>query len=165
MTDNKHIDYGCLFVIIFCIVGFVCTSVGLLLYTTKERNTSQIKGQCDTIVVRKPIYDTIYVVNASVYHAKEGQCDDTPLITASGKKISSSDTAYEHRYLAVSRDLLDVFPYGTKVEISGCGELDGVWNVEDTMNRRYKGYIDFLINSDMKGGKWEGVRIKKVKTK
>lgn len=163
MKDNKHIDYECLLAIIFCVVGFVCTFVGLLSYSIKERNTSEIKGQIDTIVVRKPIYDTIYVVNASVYHAVEGQCDDTPLITASGKKISSSDTAYEHRYLAVSRDLLDVFPYGTKVEISGCGELDGVYRVEDTMNKRYAHQIDILINKDMKIGRWSGVRIRKLK--
>ena len=104
----------------------------------------------------------VYVVTATVYHAVEGQCDDSPLITASGAKISSAESAYEHRYIAVSRDLLDVFPYGTKVEVSGCGELDGYWVVQDTMNRRYKGYIDLLINPDMKGGKWEGVRMKKV---
>lgn len=104
----------------------------------------------------------VYVVTATVYHAVEGQCDDSPLVTASGAKISSAESAYEHRYLAVSRDLLDVFPYGTMVEVSGCGELDGVYTVADTLNKRYKGYIDILINPDMRGGKWEGVRIKKV---
>jgi 3D (Asp-Asp-Asp) domain-containing protein len=97
-----------------------------------------------------------------VYHAVEGQCDGDYLVTASGAKIKSTDSAYDHRYIAVSRDLLDVFPYGTKVEVSGCGELDGIWVVSDTMNKRYKGYIDLLINPDMRGGKWEGVRIKKV---
>jgi 3D (Asp-Asp-Asp) domain-containing protein len=105
----------------------------------------------------------VYVVTATVYHAVKGQCDDSPLVTASGAKISSAESAYEHRYLAVSRDLLDVFPYGTKVEVSGCGELNGEYIVADTMNRRYKGYIDILINPDMKRGKWEGARITKVK--
>ena len=105
----------------------------------------------------------VYVVTATVYLAVKGQCDATPLVTASGAKINSAESAYEHRYLAVSRDLLDVFPYGTMVEISGCGELDGRWVVADTMNKRYKGYIDLLINPDMKGGKWEGARITKVK--
>lgn len=105
----------------------------------------------------------VYVVTATVYHAVKGQCDATPLVTASGAKIASAESAYEHRYLAVSRDLLDVFPYGTMVEVSGCGELDGIYCVADTMNRRYKGYIDILINPDMKRGKWEGARITKVK--
>ena len=107
----------------------------------------------------------VYIVTATVYHAVEGQCDDSPLVTASGAKIASAESAYEHRYLAVSRDLLDVFPYGTMVEVSGCGELDGEWVVADTMNRRYKGYIYLLINPDMKDGKWEGVKIRKVNSK
>ena len=121
----------------------------------------------EVVIEEKKVYveveSEIYVVTAAVYHAVKGQCDATPLVTASGAKISSAESAYEHRYLAVSRDLLDVFPYGTMVEISGCGELDGRWVVADTMNKRYKGYIDLLINPDMKGGKWEGARITKVK--
>lgn len=124
----------------------------------KERIV-EVEVERENIVERE---SEVYIVTATVYHAVEGQCDDSPLVTASGAKISSAESAYEHRYLAVSRDLLDVFPYGTMVEVSGCGELDGRWVVEDTMNRRYKGYIDLLINPDMKGGKWEGVRIKKV---
>ena len=120
------------------------------------------------VVEEKKVYievesEVTYVVTATVYHAVEGQCDDSPLITASGAKIASAESAYDHRYIAVSRDLLDVFPYGTMVEISGCGELDGIYEVQDTMAKRYKGYIDLLINPNMKGGKWEGVRIKKVK--
>lgn len=105
----------------------------------------------------------VYVVTATVYHAVEGQCDESPLITASGAKIASAESAYDNRYIAVSRDLLDVFPFGTRVEVSGCGELNGEYIVADTMNRRYKGYIDILINPDMKRGKWEGARITKVK--
>lgn len=116
-------------------------------------------------VVYVEVESEVYVVTATVYHAVAGQCDDSPLVTASGAKISSADSAYDHRYIAVSRDLLDVFPYGTKVKVSGCGELDGYWVVADTMNKRYKGYIDLLINPDMKGGKWEGVRIRKVNSK
>jgi 3D (Asp-Asp-Asp) domain-containing protein len=121
----------------------------------------------DVVVEEKVVYveveSEVYVVTATVYHAVEEQCDASPLVTASGAKIERAESAYKHRYLAVSRDLLDVFPYGTMVEVSGCGELDGYWVVQDTMNRRYKGYIDLLINPDMKGGKWEGVRVKKVK--
>ena len=113
------------------------------------------------IVVNK-VVDTIYVVTATVYHAVPEQCDSDCLVTASGAKISSAENAYDHRYLAVSRDLLDVFPYGTMVEVSGCGELDGIYCVVDTMAKRFKGYVDILINPDMKGGKWKGVRIRKV---
>ena len=126
----------------------------------KERTVEvEVEVEREVVVERE---SEIYVVTATVYHAVEGQCDDSPLVTASGAKIKSAESAYEYRYLAVSRDLLDVFPYGTMVEVSGCGELDGIYCVVDTMAKRFKGYVDILINPDMKVGKWEGVRIKKV---
>lgn len=126
----------------------------------EPREVVVVEERVQEVIVEKEV--DVYIVTATVYHAVAGQCDDSPLVTASGAKISSAESAYEHRYLAVSRDLLDVFPYGTMVEVSGCGELDGVYTVVDTLNKRYKGYIDILINPDMRGGKWEGARIRKV---
>lgn len=148
----KRRDWYYLGVIIWLLVGCVAMKM----------------SKPDVVVEEKVVYvevesEVTYIVTATVYHAVEEQCDDSPLVTASGAAISSAESAYDHRYIAVSRDLLDVFPYGTKVEVSGCGELDGVYTVADTLNKRYKGYIDLLINPDMKGGKWTGVRIKKVK--
>ena len=143
---------------------------GLLWFATIWLGIGCVVGFCrepPVVVEEKKVYveveSEVYVVTATVYHAVEGQCDDSPLVTASGAKIASAESAYDHRYLAVSRDLLDVFPYGTMVEVSGCGELDGIYCVVDTMAKRFKGYVDILINPDMEGGKWEGVRIKKVK--
>lgn len=142
----------------------VCAMAILGLFAFKwwiePREVVVVEERVQEVVVEREV--EVYVVTATVYHAVEEQCDDSPLVTASGAKIASAESAYDHRYVAVSRDLLDVFPYGTKVEVSGCGKLDGVYTVEDTMNRRYKGYIDLLINPDMRGDKWEGVRIKKV---
>lgn len=138
----------------------VCALAILGLWCIEPREVVVVEERVQEVFVDREV--DVYVVTATVYHAIEGQCDDSPLVTASGATISSADTAYDHRYIAVSRDLLDVFPYGTKVEVSGCGELDGEYTVADTMNRRYKGYIDLLINPDMRGGKWEGARIKKV---
>lgn len=126
----------------------------------EPREVVVVEERVQEVIVEREV--DVYVVTATVYHAVEGQCDDSPLVTASGAKISSTESAYDHRYIAVSRDLLDAFPYGTIVEVSGCGELDGVYTVADTLNKRFKGYIDILINPDMRGGKWEGVRIRKV---
>lgn len=134
---------------LFCVIG---VAIGAFLLVFGEPKTEIVEVERE-----------VYVVTATVYHAVPEQCDSDCLVTASGASISSAESAYDHRYIAVSRDLLDVFPYGTMVEVSGCGELDGVYTVADTLNKRYKGYIDILINPDMKGGKWEGVRIKKVK--
>lgn len=139
-------DYIYLFIIFWLLMGLI----------VKPRVKVEEK-----IIYLEAETEIAYVVTATVYHAVEGQCDDTPLVTACGKNINPEDP-YGHRYLAVSRDLLDVFPYGTEVVVSGTGEYDGTWVVADTMNKRFSGYIDFLINEDMKGGKWDGVRIKKA---
>jgi hypothetical protein len=39
--------------------------------------------------------------------------------------------------------------------------MDGLWRVEDTMNRRYANChkIDFLVGTDVKTGKWNNVRV------
>lgn len=101
-------------------------------------------------------------VTATVYHAVASQCDGDFLTTASGRKISSTYTAYDHRYIAVSRDLLDTYNYGDTVVIEGIGDYDGIYIVADTMNERFTKYIDILINPGMKVGKWTDVIIKKV---
>lgn len=139
-------DYIYLFIIFWLLIGLI----------VKPRVKVEEK-----IVYLEVETEIAYIVTATVYHAVEGQCDDTPLVTACGKNINPEDP-YGHRYLAVSRDLFDVFPYGTEVVVSGTGDYDGIWVVADTMNKRFSGYIDFLINEDMKGGKWDSVRIKKA---
>lgn len=143
------------------VCALVVLGLAAFVWWIEPREVVVVEKRVQEVVVEREV--DVYVVTATVYHAVPEQCDSDCLVTASGAKISSAERAYDHRYLAVSRDLLDVFPYGTMVEVSGCGELDGVYTVADTMNRRYKGYIDLLINPDMKGGKWEGARIKKVK--
>jgi 3D (Asp-Asp-Asp) domain-containing protein len=91
------------------------------------------------------------------------QTDDTPLITASGAKITKGKP-YEHRWLAVSRDLLDDYPFGSIVYITGVGKYNGYWKVQDVMNKRYKNSIDLLVNNDVKHGKWEDVAMYCVET-
>jgi len=104
------------------------------------------------------------VVDATIYHAVEGQTDSTPLITASGKHINPNNPA-GHRWIAVSRDLEKLgFVFGEKVLVTGAEQMDGVYVVEDRMNRRWTKRIDFLVNETMKGGRWKGVRIKLIDT-
>lgn len=99
------------------------------------------------------------VVDATIYHAVEGQTDSTPLITASGKHIDPSNPA-GHRWIAVSRDLEALgFVFGKRVMVMGAEHMDGIYTVEDRMNRRWTKRIDFLVNESMKGGKWENIKI------
>jgi len=99
------------------------------------------------------------LVTATIYHAVEEQCDDTPLITASLQKINP-DNPIGHRWIAVSRDLEPLgFTFDTKVCVENAGDLSGEWCVNDRMNARWVKRIDFLVNTTRKGGFWENVTI------
>jgi 3D (Asp-Asp-Asp) domain-containing protein len=103
------------------------------------------------------------LVTATIYHADPKQTNADFLTTASLKKINP-DNPQGHRWIAVSRDLEPLgFKMGTKVLIEGAGEMNGVWTVQDRMNKRWKHRIDFLVNKDMKYGKWGNVKISIIK--
>lgn len=114
-------------------------------------------------IVIEVVEENPIVVTATVYNAVVEQCNSDPSHTASMFKLDLKNP-YKHRVIAVSRDLRSVFPYGTEVVISGTG-YDGIYFVEDTMNKRYNNWIDILINEDMKIGKWKNVTIKKYDRK
>ena len=73
---------------------------------------------------------------ATVYNNEASQCDSTPDICADGTRAE-----YGKRICAVSRDQLarwgGVIEYGDQIVVTGAGKWDGVWNVHDTMNRRF----------------------------
>lgn len=152
---------------LFCILLLIIAVIKIsevreenkILKDTIEQLEYQIK---EFKSITPPIEHAEYLVTATVYHAVASQCDGDYLTTASGKKIKSTNEAYSHRYIAVSRDLRELFPYGCKVEVSGTAIYDGIYTVADTMNKRYTEYIDILINPGMLIGKWENVIIKKL---
>ncbi len=99
------------------------------------------------------------MVTATIYHATPEQTDDTPFITASGMYINP-ECPQCHRWIAVSRDLEELgFVFGAKVKVTGTGHLDGIWTVQDRMNPRWTQRIDFLVNQDIKGGRWDDIKI------
>lgn len=96
-------------------------------------------------------------ITGTVYNAVEAQCDGSPLRTADGSYINKDKVnSGETRWIAVSRDLLEIFKYGDKVEVCGAGEeYDGIWEIHDTMNSRFESRIDFLVPDEIKVGKWD----------
>lgn len=101
---------------------------------------------------RKPlVFDTktpvVLHVTVTIYHPVPGQTDSSPDIVASGKKINIK-RASDHRWIAVSRDLLERWGgplrYGELVYIANAGELSGYYRVEDTMNKRFTKRVDIL---------------------
>lgn len=108
-------------------------------YETKESHIT-IGSPIKEVVVVKSVE---YTVTATMYMAVVGQCDSTPFVTACGRKINPKK-ASEHKWIAVSRDLLKVFKYGDKVLLSNAGDKNGIYTIADTMNKRFKNKIDIL---------------------
>lgn len=100
---------------------------------------------------------------ATVYNAVPEQCNGTPTITASGRRISGDVEAL--RIIAMERTMMAKhgIHYGDTVLVKGAGGYDGEWVVEDTMGKRYAGQdkIDFLVPEDVRLGKWENVEVYK----
>lgn len=63
------------------------------------------------------------------------------------------------RIIAVSRDLLKSYPFHSKVVVTNAGNFNGVWIVEDIMNKRYRKRIDFLIADKSEQNKFYKVKL------
>ncbi len=91
-----------------------------------------------------------YTVTATVYQAVTGQTDNEPFVTADNSRIKPHYTS-KMRWIALSNDLLarwgGKFQYGDKVRVKGISpQLDGVYTVHDTMNKRHRHCIDILTH-------------------
>lgn len=104
------------------------------------------------------------LVTATVYQGVEAQTNSEPTLTAS---MNSFNPTTPPKWIAVSRDLLELYPYGTKVKIYGAGNHDGIFKVMDTMNKRKVNQIDILIPDYITAGhslygKWDNVILTKI---
>lgn len=108
-----------------------------------------------------------YTVTATIYEAVVGQTDDEPFVTADNSRIKPH-YGTRKRWMALSRDLLKPwggqFKFGDKVRVRGMSpELDGVYTVHDTMNRRHRRCMDILAHpSENLDIFTHGVKIQKV---
>lgn len=110
-------------------------------------------------IIIEPLYNNIW---GAIYNAEKEQCDDTPLVTGDGSKINQHN-ASEHRWIAISQNMLDCeyrqallndststsfkgkIRYGDTIWINSPHiEINGIWIVHDTKNKRYNNSIDFL---------------------
>ena len=104
-------------------------------------------------------------VVVTMYHPTKGQTDSTPDILADGTKITIHK-ASEYRYVAVSRNLLKRWggwlDYGDFIVLKGTDGKDGVYQVKDTMNKRFVNRIDILESPGTKPYKFTDAKIKKA---
>lgn len=113
--------------------------------------------------------DTAELQTLTIYNPVKRQCDNSPFITSCNAKIDPNKLyRQEIRWMALSRDLLKRwdgrFNYGDTVLLtSGDPEIDGLWIIRDTLNKRYKKRGDLLFDSRIrKLGKWNKVKIEKI---
>jgi 3D (Asp-Asp-Asp) domain-containing protein len=148
------------FMLVFVILCFFKFMFTHDFSTRKEQKQVE---ETNPIVERlKSTEKAVYEVVATMYNAVENQCDADPLITACMYKINPQK-ASEHKWIAVSRDLLKInggkFVYGQKVRIVGAGKKSGIYTIADTMNKRFKNKIDILETIGTPLYKFENVKI------
>jgi hypothetical protein len=105
---------------------------------------------------------------ATVYNAVPAQCNEDCLHTASMFTIVPENISSD-RILAMERTMMAEFGlrYGDVVLIEGAGSYDGLWQIQDTMNKRFAGQhkIDFLVPDNIRHGKWKNVKVYKQTNK
>ena len=108
----------------------------------------QIKIQVDSVEVKEIPF---HKLKATYYNPTQSQCDGDPLTTGSGYRIDLKKLKRkEIKVVAVSRDLLKVYPYGSTIYVHQPVHLRGTYRVEDTMNKRFRRRIDFLVYDKVK---------------
>ena len=104
-------------------------------------------------------------VTVTMYHPVTRQTDSTPNILADGTRIRVHK-ASEYRFIAVSRNLLKThggfLEYGDFVILKGTDGKDGVYQVRDTMNKRWVNRIDILESPGTKPYKIDSAKIVKT---
>ena len=103
-------------------------------------------------------------VVVTMYHPVSDQTDDTPNITADGSVIKISK-ASEYRYVAVSRNMLirygGFLRYGDYVWVDA-GKKSGVYQVRDTMARRWINRIDILETPGVEPYKYNDASLRRL---
>ena len=104
-------------------------------------------------------------VTVTMYHPVRSQTDSTPDILADGTRIRVHK-ASEYRFIAVSRNLLKrhggFLEYGDFIVLSGTDHKDGVYQVKDTMNKRWVNRVDILESPGTKPYKVDSAKIMKT---
>lgn len=127
---------------------------------------NKIETKIDEVVTISADVVTISAdVTATMYNAVVGQCDADPLTTAGMYKINPNK-ASEHKWVALSRDLLKrwggQFDYGDTIRIENAGDKSGEYTVVDTMNKRFTNKIDILETKGTDLYKYDNVKIIKL---
>ena len=106
-----------------------------------------------------------HVVDVTMYQPVYPQTDRTPHITADGT-IFNTNQASRYRFVALSRNLIarwgGPFHYGDYIVIEGTPNKDGIYQVRDTMNPKFKNVVDILESTNVRPYKYNNVKLYKL---
>ena len=104
-------------------------------------------------------------VTVTMYQPLRYQTDSTPNILADGTRIRT-ERASNYKFIAVSRNLLKRWggwlDYGDFILLKGTDHKDGVYQVRDTMHKRWVNRIDILENVGVKPYKFTEATLHKT---
>ncbi len=104
-------------------------------------------------------------VTVTMYQPVRYQTDSTPNILADGTRIRTQE-ASNYKFIAVSRNLLRRWggwlDFGDFVLLRNTTNKDGIYQVRDTMNKRFVNRIDILESIDVKPYKFTDAQIFKA---
>ena len=153
------------------LIGLVLITYANGIVTTKFLNDKNIQIQSlidekQRLSERLDEYETEGMnVTVTMYQPVSYQTDSTPNILADGTRIRTQ-SASDYKFIAVSRNLLKRWggwlDFGDFVILKGTDGKDGVYQVRDTMNKRWVNRIDILESIDVKPYKFEKAKIVKT---
>ena len=132
----------------------------------KNKQLSEARQEIVGLKKRLLMYETEGMnVTVTMYEPVRYQTDSTPNILADGTRIRVQK-ASEYRFIAVSRNLLKRhggwLDYGDFVLLKGTNHKDGVYQVRDTMNKRFVNRIDILESPGVRPYKFDKASIVKT---
>ena len=132
-----------------------------------SKRLEELTISAETLQIRLNDYESVGIeVDVTMYHPISRQTDSTPNILADGTRIRVQ-RASEYKFIEVSRNLLKRYggflDYGDFVLLKGTnGHKDGVYQVRDTMNKRFVNRIDVLETPGKKPYKYANAAIYKL---
>ena len=132
----------------------------------KNKQLSEARQEIVGLKKRLLMYETEGMnVTVTMYEPVRYQTDSTPNILADGTRIRVQK-ASEYRFIAVSRNLLKRhggwLDYGDFFLLKGTNHKDGVYQVRDTMNKRFVNRIDILESPGVRPYKFDKASIVKT---
>ena len=158
---SKHILALCIVLITYT-NGIISTKF----LNDKNIQLQSLRDENKRLVEKLDEYETEGMhVTVTMYQPVRYQTDSTPNILADGTRIRTRE-ASNYKFIAVSRNLLKRWggwlDYGDFVLLKGTDHKDGIYQVRDTMNKRWVNRIDILESTHVKPYKFEKAKIIKT---